>query len=77
MCRGEEARSLVTLRVSVLVKNRKKKEILNVLWALESLCMRNFKIPLTPLFFFSPSVCIQAANSHAAVSMAIAICVKT
>lgn len=28
MCRGEEARSLVTLRVSVLVKNRKKKEIL-------------------------------------------------
>lgn len=51
------------------------KKILNAGLYIRCLCPLNFKIPLTPLFFFPP-VCIQAASSHAAVSMAISICVR-
>lgn len=43
--------------MSLSLLKTQKKYILNVLCALESLCMRNFKIPLTPLFF--PPSCVQ------------------
>lgn len=63
------------------MKNKKtptKQQLYTSLCTLESLSSQNFKIPLAPLFFFlsPPPVCIQAASSHAAVSMAISICVR-
>lgn len=63
--------SQLLVKKIIIIKNLKMQ-----LCALESLCSLNFKIPLAPLFFFFPPVCIQAASSHAAVSMAISICVR-
>lgn len=56
VCAGvrRRGRSSVCMSLSLL---KTEKKILNVLYALESLCVRNFKIPLTPLFFF-PLLCV-------------------
>lgn len=62
VCAGVRRRDRLSLCMSLsLLKTEKK--ILNVLCPLESLCMRNFKIPLTPLF--PPScVCTSCKQSR-------------
>lgn len=64
---------LLVKKIIIIIKNQKS---LNAVVCTGKPLFAEFQNTFGTTVFFFPPVCIQAASSHAAVSMAISICVR-